>query len=98
MPETNEEINIFVRRSDFVIFGIALAFVLVVGGYRLEQYIRSEQVASFIRAGYTLDQAKAENEQLQLETKKLEAMRPVVESIYGYKNAIANSEEGSSDG
>lgn len=90
--------NIFIRTRDVVVFSLALAFVLVVGGYRLEQHIRSEQVASMIRAGIKLDQVKAENEQLQLETEKLEKMLPVVQSVYGYKNTVAKSEEVSGDG
>lgn len=95
---SGQEINIFVRPRDVVIFLVALAFVLTIAGARFEQHVRSEQVASMVRASFELDQVKAQNEQIELETRKLERVLPVVQSIYSYKNAIAKSEEISGDG
>lgn len=84
--------NIFINTTDTVIFCSALILVFLIAGARLEQYVRSEQLANMVRASYELDETNARNEQLKLETEKLNAMRPVVESIYGYKNEVAKAD------
>ena len=93
-----KEIHIFNSTRDVIIFCIALAVLFTAFGFEIKQYLRSEQVREMVIASYELDQATARNQQIQLETKRLEAMRPVVESIYGNKNAAAKRDEKSGDG
>lgn len=98
------ENTIFVSTTDVVVFCIAQIIICLFAGYQIEQHTRAGQVADFIRDGYKLDhlqaqneQIRLENEQTQLDTVRLEKMRPVVESVYGYKNAVAKSERSGDD-
>lgn len=90
--------NVFVRTRDVVIFCSALIVVCLIAGHRLEQHVRSEQLANMVRASYAVDRVKAETEKAQAEKEKLEKMLPVVQSIYDYKNTVAKNEQNSGDG